>query len=1323
MPIQSKHIALSALGIAELPGLVWGNHLRIGFNPLKGFPACGFKVFKRRHQLGAEHSLDIPLLFQQQTPATFRWGYRQGGLNVYHDASPRPIESAAGGISITDQSLQLSFRATPFLPDSNPKVCEVRLRIRSAGTIVVEAFDDRHDGTQFSEILVARERRSGLIHLNPGLWDRLLRRVHGAWSRMLERSFRSGEIDRLASPGNISAVDLGHEPTDAGIGSIPDSIEALDPDLLETLAERTEGLSEVTGEGGDTSADVMTPTRRGLISRGLVGIDRAVVAPLFSRPFRRWEREHDIVLRADLISLVRINAPAGSRVLSVQYTELSDQGWQPVMFSPESTWGNDKGVPLLLPTADQASATVARYPTCPGLRFSGIADEIEKNLPAKRLQEGFVAKTGPADVRAEYFDFDTLRDVYLGPDPQRPRFSELSAALDQLQQVAPGLQHQVTLTFDTGSPEETISIAPLSLILAGSVDIHFARLIGLAAIDMEAKREEHFDYKVVAEWEGVEHAWITHDVFPGRDGKLAEPGELAVNTVLDYTRPGGMKTNVELEWDNSTRIERLDRAKQYAGFHLFRQPDSSGSSVTRLTESTDELLNIEVPHPLLLAETQGEEPVPASSADQGFYVDRPAAYGRYKYGLQAEDLFGRRSEIVWTNGVEAPDLVDPPPVSDLYGYYYDADDPDMPGALEEPAIRVLNATNQNGLAGRAVLVEFRYPKASVDAVSGDIESFRLSFRMGRPNEILGTVESALIVGPPPAESTASVEADVVIATAIPVDPAIDDYVGLRARGTLSCGGEHFVIVSAQVIDAQYLGLRVKARRDYLPQLLQASVSFGPGNGTVSAHALYRDPRDPTSWSGFDLRHPQESDDQGSLLIAGGSPSVLAPPPTSVPIGDVIVSRRLQTPADDPGDGTAVAEDWVYRIVIRNIDVPLPDGLGEYFAALTVQAVTGAGRPGPLPAPAHVRRRIYESPQPLQELASDEFIFASRPDFQGRIGVKLTWPKTPGIREYKVYRVEAQRLVMESGTDPDIATELTESAANRAALTLMGGQQANARAYTLLTPVPLAAETDPGDLGRHRWIDLFPAPREGAYLYRVQPVSTQGVEADWPADSANDNENRARCVLALQRNRDRLLPPSIYALEPMDRAVRLEVRKPEMDTVNGMRIYKTDDPTVVDDVRNMTLIHGTITFSHPRLTEISATDEPTRLQFTDQKVTIGIEYYYRVKWVDDFGNESEASAPMAVSADAFAPPEPPTLQAQRVDDMNVQLSWQVNHSEGQVRLQRKRSGSGLWEDVMDVWHAPTDNATDGDATGNIAHRLLLRDAKGRVVYSQVEITGA
>jgi hypothetical protein len=294
--------------------------------------------------------------------------------------------------------------------------------------------------------------------------------------------------------------------------------------------------------------------------------------------------------------------------------------------------------------------------------------------------------------------------------------------------------------------------------------------------------------------------------------------------------------------------------------------------------------------------------------------------------------------------------------------------------------------------------------------------------------------------------------------------------------------------------------------------------------------------------------------------------------------------------------------------------------------------------------------------------------------------------------------------------------------------LLGGQLASVGAFSLITSVPVQPDTDPADSDRHRWVDRISAPRDEHYVYRMRPLNALGEEAPWPADAGGEDEIRDRCILILQKNRDPLQPPSIYELEPLDRAIGIVVRRPAAGTITGLRIYKTDDAARAADVRTMTLIHGTIAFTHARIETLPATlpaagSAPARVRFVDAKVSVGAQYFYRVELVDRFGNISPPSEAMAATPRALKPPQPPTLAAQRTDENVIKLWWEAEHEEGRVKLQRKRSGESAWVDVTGEWLLPTDNASDADAAGIVAHRLLLRDERGRLVHSAPLITGA
>ena len=1317
MPVQSKRISLSALGIDSVRGMAQGNHLRIGFDPEMGFPLCGFELYHRRHMTGPRRQIDFIRLFSEKTPTLLRRGYSQDGVAVFHPGNPLPVQSAEGGVALTEQMLGISFRHSPFAPDSNPKVCEVRLRFRARGSVVVEAFDDRYENGSFPKRLVAREQGVGSV-FDPGILDGILDRLYRGWTGAADGLL--GVLDTSIPVATGVREETIPEPRRASL----DEILATSPDLandpqLRSLSRRTfPDLAEAETVGN--AAPVPSHEGRPLVA-GVMRLNRFVSNSVFNRALRRWGGEFEIVLRADLISLVEIRAPAGARLLGIEYVEVIDDAWSRLRLPAEAAWGVHRETPLLLPTPQPVSAATSTYPTCQALVFEKSATAIAEELPVQRLSPGFVARSGAADIHGEYDDLKTLLAVYLGPDPERLRFQELDNALRAIEAEPPSQQLQLTVTYPSDAGDDPSSFAPLPMILSGAVDPNFARLVGLAAIDSSPSPGSHLDYKVVARWNNGYYAWITHDVFPGRDGKLNQPEAAAAQPVLDATRPGDVKTNVELTWHRPDEIARLNRANQHVGYLLFRRRVDPVEAQQRLTESNDELTGVKTPDLLLVAEVQGDEPTPPSEPDGAHYVDRPPAYTVYDYGLQAQDLFGRRSEIAWTNGVTVPVLVVPRPVGDLYAFHLDTEDPAQL-ELEPRAARVIEVTGEAAFSGRALLIEFRYPLSSRDAVAGDVAAFDVLYRHGRPNELVGVLSTPTIVGPVPSQATSPVLADVELATATPVPVLIDGFGGERSRGALASHGEFFTVETATRVSNNLVRLRVRARRDYLPQPGLGTLSLGAGAPGVSPHPSFASPRDPSTWSGFDLRQPRDDANQGPLRMSSTAGAVLGPLPSGLTATQVAVSRTIELPVNLlPGDPVTPI-DWVYRIVIEDFDLPLPAGLMEYAGAITVQVVSGAGHRSELPAPAFARRCAHDVPPAIDALATSEFVIATRPDFEGRIGVWLSWPRIPGVQRFNVYRADVAKLLNFRNESLQLAENLLEDTTRRAEIKLRGGELASVDAFTLVTPIPIEPEIDPSDPNRHRWVDRVAAPREQNYVYRVQPIGANGVFAPWPADSSVENENRDRCILVLQRNRDLLLTPAIYELEPLDRGVGVVVRRPLSPTVVGLRIYKTDQPSLAGDVRRMTLIHGTIPLSHPRIESLAATNgTPARLRFLDEKARVGVQYFYRVAFVDEFGNVSMASEPMAVTPRSFAPPSPPVLTAQRVAAGTVNLSWVADHAEGEIKVQRKRSGGSQWLDLAPDWLAPTGVAVDLDAAGVVAHRVVLRDSKGRLVYSETVIT--
>ena len=219
--------------------------------------------------------------------------------------------------------------------------------------------------------------------------------------------------------------------------------------------------------------------------------------------------EQEFHLRADMISLVEIKAPAGGRLVLFEYTLIIDRSWNTALVvPPDQAWGTNKPLQFLLPIPKKINATSSTYPTCPELSFPRPAEAIGKELPPARLKHGFVARTSNDDVHGEYDILDKYLDVYLGPEPNRERYVELRKMLFDLISVPPAQQMDLTIT-NPGDPDESSTFAPLPMLLTGSVDYAFARLLGLAAIDEQPLPQgfSSVDYRVSARWSAeVEHA-------------------------------------------------------------------------------------------------------------------------------------------------------------------------------------------------------------------------------------------------------------------------------------------------------------------------------------------------------------------------------------------------------------------------------------------------------------------------------------------------------------------------------------------------------------------------------------------------------------------------------------------------------------------------------------------------------------------------------------------------------------------------------------------------------------------------------------------------
>ena len=127
--MQSKRISLSALGIDGVPGMENGNHLRIGFDPRMGFPPCGF-LYTGVHIDWTRLVIWISRVCSAKDKCAVSAWLFAGWRCRFPPSSASDHSNAEPGLDFRNQIVGISFRASPFMPDSDPKVCEVRLTVR-----------------------------------------------------------------------------------------------------------------------------------------------------------------------------------------------------------------------------------------------------------------------------------------------------------------------------------------------------------------------------------------------------------------------------------------------------------------------------------------------------------------------------------------------------------------------------------------------------------------------------------------------------------------------------------------------------------------------------------------------------------------------------------------------------------------------------------------------------------------------------------------------------------------------------------------------------------------------------------------------------------------------------------------------------------------------------------------------------------------------------------------------------------------------------------------------------------------------------------------
>lgn len=157
-------------------------------------------------------------------------------------------------------------------------------------------------------------------------------------------------------------------------------------------------------------------------------------------------------------------------------------------------------------------------------------------------------------------------------------------------------------------------------------------------------------------------------------------------------------------------------------------------------------------------------------------------------------------------------------------------------------------------------------------------------------------------------------------------------------------------------------------------------------------------------------------------------------------------------------------------------------------------------------------------------------------------------------------------------------------------------------------------------------------------------------------------------------------PSLTKALGGDREITLRWASNREPDLAEYRVFRADAEDKARDTRLMTLVHTeAVAAGEPmaRPAEVSWTDAPLRGLTT---------FFYRLVAVDDAGNVSSPTPPIAVRAHDETPPVPPALTAAWADEAGVvraQLTWT---SADEALVQRRDAGGGPWIDLVQ-WRAP------------------------------------
>lgn len=957
--------------------------------------------------------------------------------------------------------------------------------------------------------------------------------------------------------------------------------------------------------------------------------------------------------------------------------------WSPIPEDDcERGWKLLKG-PICLPVEDA--------PTYPCSLEPGTARDVARG----RLPD-------EADLPPEAPRRAELEARLLGPD-----FDELGESLERA--LDSGGQFVTRLPADDPDDGTTWRYDVVRDALTAAADPYFARVLGLYWVHRLGNATERYDYKIEAMWpidgEKRRLCWVIYD-----RGPEAQPALPAPTNVAATARPGAahvmpdgvlnpFEMDVMVDWRRPSVCDLTDPVRSPIAY-LVERTDVDGPDTGPYRLVTRRSFEAGAPPevvPAIIADPDEGEPRFAS----GYFVDRGPGYGTFHYRVLGRDLFGRTSGPSAPASVLVTDQVAPGPPLNLAAEYADPDDPDRAGSA------LLAWANRDVPAGAptraAVAVRWIWP-ASRQLQFPDLDEFRLYYRPGSLNHVLGRIENVSEVGAGEYQVTTD------IAPVGPDFPVPQTGVDL---GALRSEGEECPIVTLATA-AGHLVFRVRANPAAPPLLGPCTFRLGRGTSptaTQTARAPYpafRTFEQPSHWEGF-LVDPTAS--PRALRVAGDA-TLRGPLPVGLTSDDVAVTRVLE-----PVDGQV---HWHYQMTLRGITLKPNLERPRAVATFGIGSVDQAGNEGRIAPPASIVA-LHRVPPTVPAIVYPPVNYATSADYHGTSWFAVEWTGAAGIG-YQVYRAGDLDLLATAGIELADHWAQTDDE-QRLQLQELALDLVNIDSFRLVTAAPIRSSGGPM---RHR--DALPGAVRNRFVYRVRAVDSAGNLAPWPPAAS------ASCVVVDLPGVPPAPPVWAEAAFPQTGRVALRWVPNAASALRGYRLYRADDPTAADDVRSMTPLFatpqdeggGTMTGvvltrdasgAVTSVTELALGDRPSGrlVQHVDTTAPTGRPLYYRLVAEDAGGQRSPASDRLVVQLPKTQPPAPPSWAPPARTPGSIALSWTAAEPDLQCLVLRRTEGT-LWRPV-EPWATPGDYAfTDaGVAAGTeYEYRVRVRDSVGHVV---------